>query len=85
LFEEKRLFVRDAEGYLASAPNQLPPAQWINAREEISSQLAQGRDRRGDRSLAGFPAVDGALHLLTEFCRGEIQLFSQRAESFGRH
>jgi hypothetical protein len=39
LLEEKRLLVRDRDGCLAAAPNQLQPAEWVPARDEILGRL----------------------------------------------
>jgi hypothetical protein len=39
LLAEKRLFVRDSEGQLTPAPDQLPQSLWIEAREQIALQL----------------------------------------------
>jgi SAM-dependent methyltransferase len=39
MFKEKRLYARDADGFLAPAPDQLPQAEWFNAWKEIGLQL----------------------------------------------
>jgi SAM-dependent methyltransferase len=41
LLEEKRLFVRDSNGFLVVAPHQRPQAEWNDAVEEILVQLEQ--------------------------------------------
>lgn len=43
LLAEKRIWVRSSDGYLEAAPNQLAPADWEPAREEINAEL----DREG--------------------------------------
>ncbi len=39
LLQEKRLLVRDRDGCLAAAPNQLEPSEWVPAREKILNTL----------------------------------------------
>jgi len=46
LLAEKKMFVRDSEGYLTSAPDQIPQTQWIESRAEIVAQFQR----------EGFPA-----------------------------
>jgi hypothetical protein len=48
LLAEKRLFVRDGDGFLAPAPDQLPQDQWTDAQEDILLSLErEGFAERG--------------------------------------
>lgn len=40
LLAEKRLLVRDPDGFFVDAPDQLPRAEWPSARMEIEVQMA---------------------------------------------
>jgi len=50
LIAEKRLYFRDADGCMATAPDQLPQSEWFNAQEEI--QLALEREGFAERAVA---------------------------------